>query len=60
MKIIMEIITLFQTWYFGLNYTDALNQNAWLVNEKKINKQKVRKSKFKVRNLNFIFFANPG
>ena len=29
----------FQTWYFGLSYTDANNQPAWLIKSKKISKQ---------------------
>ena len=47
---------LFQTWYFGLCYTDSHNQPAWLIKSKKISKQDLKKDSVKKFQFKFKYF----
>ena len=46
----------FQTWYFGLCYTDSRNQPAWLIKSKKIVKQDLKKESVKKFQFKFKYF----
>jgi len=45
-----------QTWYFGLHYVNALNQETWLLNDKKLSKQRLKRENPLKFQFKFRFF----